>query len=168
MADDLRTRIHKIYLDYMAGRLDLVLGNFADDVEFICYAPAHVLPYFGRRSGKADLAARMLEVQAEFEHLNFMPKALLVDGDNQGAAAIIEVRFKQRSSGRLIEMTVAHFARFRGGKVVEVREFIDSFDAIQQALGSEIVVPNAIGARRDMATRPRPMTATRPDATRRR
>ena len=168
MAADLRSRIHKIYLDYMAGRLDLVLSNFADDVEFICYAPVHVLPYFGRRSGKADLAARMLEVQAEFEHLNFLPKALLIDSDNQGAAAIIEVRFKQRSSGRLIEITVAHFARFRDGQVVEVREFIDSFDAVQQAFGREIAVPNTAGAPRGTAARPRAMTATHPNDSRRR
>jgi ketosteroid isomerase-like protein len=34
---------------------------------------------------------------------------------------------------------LAHFMRFRGGKIVELREFMDSFSAAEQALGREFI-----------------------------
>jgi len=47
-------------------------------------------------------------------------------------------RLRQRASGRVIQLFIADFLRFRDGRIVEMREFMDSFDAVQQVLGREI------------------------------
>jgi ketosteroid isomerase-like protein len=47
-------------------------------------------------------------------------------------------RLRQRSTNRIIQLLVAHFMRLRDGRIIEMREFMDSFDAVQQVLGHEI------------------------------
>ena len=54
------------------------------------------------------------------------------------AATIIMVRLRQRSTDRIIHLLTAHFFQFRDGKISELREFMDSFDAAQQVLGREL------------------------------
>jgi ketosteroid isomerase-like protein len=34
----------------------------------------------------------------------------------------------------------AHFLRLRNGRIVELREFMDTFDAVQQVLGRELAI----------------------------
>ena len=47
-------------------------------------------------------------------------------------------RLRQRMTGRIIQLFVAHFLRLQSGRIVELREFIDSFDPVEQVLGREI------------------------------
>jgi ketosteroid isomerase-like protein len=46
----------------------------------------------------------------------------------------------QRATGRTIRCRVASFYRVRDGRVVEYQGFIDSFDAVEQALGRYVDV----------------------------
>jgi len=131
-----RERIYDLYTAYGKGRLDFVLNSFDDDAEFISYAPINVFPYLGRRHGKAAIAATMKQAHAEFEHLSWQPIFLVVEKSD--AAVIVLARLRQHSTGRIIMLLVAHFIRFRKGLIVELREFMDSFDAVQQVLGREI------------------------------
>jgi len=56
------------------------------------------------------------------------------------AAVIVMARMKQRATGRIIQTLFAQFVRFRDGRIVEFREFLDSFDAVEQVLGREIKI----------------------------
>ena len=58
------------------------------------------------------------------------------EGDD--AAVIIFARFIQRRTGRSISTMIAHFLRFRNGRIVELREFMDSFHTVKQLLGREL------------------------------
>lgn len=40
----------------------------------------------------------------------------------------------------MIRLFVADFLRLRQGRIVELRQFMDSFDAVQQVLGREILM----------------------------
>jgi ketosteroid isomerase-like protein len=134
----LRKRLTAIYAAYEKGDLQATLAAFAEDADFISYAPLEVFPYLGHRPGKAAIGATLQAVHTHFEFLNYKPVFLLADGDC--AAAIIEMRLRQRSTGRIINVRLAHFMRFREGRIVEFREFTDSFDAVQQVLGREIQI----------------------------
>jgi ketosteroid isomerase-like protein len=59
-------------------------------------------------------------------------------GTPRRLTVIVQVRLRQRATDRIIHLLVAHFIRFRAGRIIELREFMDSFDAVQQVLGSEI------------------------------
>jgi ketosteroid isomerase-like protein len=63
---------------------------------------------------------------------------VLADGDR--AAVISEIAMVQRATGRTIRCRVASFYRVRDGRVVEYQGFIDSFDAVEQALGRYVDV----------------------------
>ena len=64
--------------------------------------------------------------------------AIIVEGDR--AAVMSEVAFQQRSTGRTVSTQLANFLRFRNGKLIEFREFANSFDLVEQALGRWIEV----------------------------
>jgi ketosteroid isomerase-like protein len=135
MSDSLRERIYALCADHAAGRVDAVVDAFADDIDYVCYAPVDVFPYLGRRRGKAEVAASLKAAHAEFEYLSYQPIFVVAEKDD--GAAIVLVRLKQRSTGRIIHLFVAHFVRFRDGRIAELREFMDSFDVVQQVLGRE-------------------------------
>lgn len=136
MSEELRARIYDLYTAYGKGRFDFVLNYFDDRAEFISYAPVDVFPYLGRQRGKAAIAQTMKKVHAEFEHLTYQPIFMVVEKDDAGV--IVMVRLRQRSTDRIIQLLTAHFIRFRDGRIIELREFMDSFDAVQQVLGREI------------------------------
>jgi ketosteroid isomerase-like protein len=47
----------------------------------------------------------------------------------------------QRSSGRTLSLRLVNFMRIQDGQIIEFREFSDTFDAVEQALGSWLQVP---------------------------
>jgi ketosteroid isomerase-like protein len=132
----LRERLFALCEAYEAGRLDEVLESFADDVDFVSYAPVDVFPFLGRRRGRTEVAETMRAARKHYELLTYQPISVVASEDD--AAAIVLVRLKQRATGRIIQLFVAVFVRFRDGRIVEFREFMDSFDAVQQVLGREI------------------------------
>jgi ketosteroid isomerase-like protein len=139
VADEiLRKRLAAIYTAYEKGDFDTALSAFDDEADFISYLPVDIFPYLGRRRGRTAIAEMMLGVRAQFEFLSYKPTFMVVEGED--AAAIIEMRVKQRSTGRVINVNLGHFIHFRGGRIVDFREFTDSFDAVQQVLGHEINV----------------------------
>ena len=50
------------------------------------------------------------------------------------------VAMRQRATNRMLSFRLANFLRFRDGKVFEFREFSDTFDIVEQALGRWLVV----------------------------
>ena len=136
MDDSLRQRLYGIYAAFAAGRIDDALREFDDNVVMTSYAPVEVFPTLGRRQGKAAVATTMHAMHAAFEHLSYTPVFMVVENDS--AAVIVLAKLRQRPTDRIIQLFVAHFLRLENGRIVELREFMDSFDAVQQVLGREI------------------------------
>jgi len=132
----LRTRLYELYAAYAEGRIDDALTSFGDEVTMISYAPVDVFPYLGRKQGKAAIAATMRSAHSEFEYLGYTPVFMVTEKET--AAAIVLARLRQRTTGRIIQLFVADFFRLESDRIVELREFMDSFDAVQQVLGREI------------------------------
>jgi ketosteroid isomerase-like protein len=136
MSEELRARIYDLYKAYGEGRLDFVLESFSDQAKFISYAPVDVFPYLGVQHGKIAIAEMMKKAHAQFEFLTYQPIFMVVE--NNDAGTIVMARLRQRTTDRIIALLVAHFIRFQDGRIVECREFMDSFDAVQQVLGHHI------------------------------
>jgi ketosteroid isomerase-like protein len=51
-----------------------------------------------------------------------------------------DVSFKQRATERMLRFRTANFLRLQGSRVIEFREFIDTFDVVEQALGRELTI----------------------------
>lgn len=137
----LEERLRDLYSSYEQGALDFVTHAFADDAVFITLAPTDVFPYLGERRGKEAIRKSFQTLAELFETITYQPVFLVTDEDS--GAAIVLARFRQISTGRIIRLFVAHFFQFRHGEIVELREFMDSFDAVEQVLGREIHVTKA-------------------------
>ena len=61
---------------------------------------------------------------------------VIIDGDR--AAVILDVSFRQRVTDRTLRFRVANFLRFQDGQVIRFREFANTFDVVEQALGREL------------------------------
>ena len=140
MSELLRKRLYDLYAAYGEGRIDDVLREFDDTVVMTSYAPVDIFPYLGRKQGKTAVAATMHTAHATFEYLSYQPIFMVTEQED--AAVIVLARLRQRASGRIIQLFVADFIRFNNGRIVEMRQFMDSFDAVQQVLGREIFIPN--------------------------
>jgi ketosteroid isomerase-like protein len=138
MTEALRQRIYSLCSAYRQARLDFVLNFIADDVDFVSYAPITIFPCLGRQRGKAAVAKSIQTIHALYEFLSYDPIFVVVEEDD--AAVIVRARMKQRATERIIHTLFAHFLQFRDGRIVEFREFLDSFDAVEQVLGREIQI----------------------------
>jgi len=136
MDDSLRTRLYALYAAFAAGRFDDALREFDDNVVMTSHAPVEAFPVLGRRQGKAAVETTMRAMHAGFEHLGYAPVFMVVEND--AAAVIVLAKLRQRATGRIIQLFVAHFLRLQNGRIVELSEFMDSFDAVQQVLGREL------------------------------
>lgn len=136
MSEKLRRHILDLYAAYAEGRFAPVLDACDDDVDFLSHAPRDVFPYLGHRRGKAALASTFQAARLQFEYVALQPLSVVIENDN--AAVILLSRQRQRSTGRIIQLFRAQFLRFRAGRLVRIRDFLDSFDAVQQVLGREI------------------------------
>jgi hypothetical protein len=134
--ETLRHRLYDLYAAYAEGRVADALTSFSDEVTMTSYAPVNVFPYLGRKQGKAAIAATMRSAHSEFEYLSYTPVFMVTE--NETAAAIVLARLRQRTTNRIIQLFIADFFRLENGRIVELREFMDSFDAVQQVLGREI------------------------------
>ena len=138
MSEVLRKRLYDLYAAYAEGRIDAVLREFDDNVTMTSHAPVDVFPYLGRKQGKAAVAETMNAAHASFEYLAYQPIFMVTEQED--AAVIVLARLRQRVSGRIIQLFIADFIKFQNDRVVELRQFMDSFDAVQQVLGREITV----------------------------
>ncbi len=137
MSANLRARLIDLYAAYAKGGIDFVLNTIDDDIDFLSYAPTEIFPYLGHHRGKAAFAEVMKRAHAAFEFLTYKPVFLVVEGND--AAVMLSMRLRQHGNDRIIHLFVAQFIRFRKGRIYELREFMDTFDAVQQVLGREIL-----------------------------
>ena len=88
-----------------------------------------------------DAAARRYwrpwpEYSQTFVLESYKREILVVEGDR--AAVMSDVSFKQRATGRTLRFRVANFLRIEDGQLIEFREFADSFDLVEQAIGHAV------------------------------
>ena len=130
--------VEAFYKAYAERDADKIGQFLHDNVEWSISGPVDVLPFCGIRHGKAavlDMVGRLFpEV---FRIFSLVPDAILVDGDQ---AAILSRLSGQSGNDRVISYRLAHFVRFRAGKIIRNRSLIDSFDAVEQVLGHPLDV----------------------------
>ncbi len=105
----------------------------ADDVEWTVFGPVDYFPFFGNRKGKeAVIEAMCTQIADHLRLVSFTPERMLVDGNK--AASLVRVTAEHIPSGRMLAFRLAQFTKFRGGKLIEMRAILDSFDVVEQVL----------------------------------
>lgn len=137
MADSgTRAKVTDLYSAYQRRDFERVAALIHDDIDWLIYGPGQVFPFVGLKRGKAAVLAGLLEIAKHYAIDHYDPEIVVVDGDQ--AAVLINASFVQRSSQRVLRVRLASFQRYRDGRLILFREFFDSYDAVEQAIGREL------------------------------
>jgi ketosteroid isomerase-like protein len=104
-----------------------------DDIDWIIHGPIEVFPFAGLRRGRPAVLQALAVMELSYALESYEPDFVIVEGDR--AAIMADVGLMQRASGRLLRFRAANFLRVQDGRLIEFREFADSFDQVEQALG---------------------------------
>lgn len=131
-----RATVRELYDAYGRRDFDRFAELLHEDIDWVIYAPISVFPFAGPRHGRAAVLQALAAIAATYILESYKPEFIVVD---DGCAAVMsDVSFRQRATGRTIRFRVANFLRFRDGRLIEFREFINTFDVVEQALGREL------------------------------
>lgn len=134
-----RAVVQDLHKAYVAGDAAKVASLLDDDIDWCIYGPARVFAFEGPRRGKAQAMEVLAAIGELFELKRYEHEQLIVEGER--AAVLSQTSFVQRATGRTLSMRLINFIRVRNGKIVEFREFSDTFDAVEQAAGAWLAVP---------------------------
>ncbi len=138
MVGDLqRQRVLKFLDAFYSGDIEGALSRCSDDIDFIANAPIDLLPHMGHRHGKADVREMWQTVHARYSQMRHEVPTIVAEGDK--VATIIRVFFRKRSNNRIVQFDIAAFYTLRDGRIVEIREVMDTFDLVQQLLERDVV-----------------------------
>jgi len=133
-----RAVVEAFYKAYAARDAKKVAEFLDDNVEWTISGPVEFLPFCGKRYGKAAVLELIEQgVPAIFEVFSFISDSMVVDGDQ---VATLNRLAATGRDGRVIRYRLAHFMRFRAGKLIENLSLLDSFDAVEQVLGHPLSV----------------------------
>jgi uncharacterized protein len=113
------------------------LAFLDDDFEFVGHVPVEIFPHLGARHGKTEIAETLATVQKRYASMHH--EVLFIAAEENRVATIIRVHLRKRANDRMIELLTADFYTLRNGLIVEQREFLDSFDLVQQVLEREVI-----------------------------
>jgi ketosteroid isomerase-like protein len=131
----------QVILDYLeasySGDLDRAAAFYDDDIDFICYAPVEFFPTLGQKRGKAEMMIALTGLRDRFNVVDYTVTFITADGDQVALSLVL--RLHSIDNDRIIRLDIANFFTLREGRIVTYRQFIDSFDVVQQMLGRDLV-----------------------------
>jgi ketosteroid isomerase-like protein len=131
-----RAIVRELYDAYGRRDLERVAALIHDDINWMIYAPVSVFPFAGPRHGRAAVLEALAAIANAFALESYKPEIMIVEGER--AAVMSDVSFIQRATNRMLRFRIANFLRWQDDRLIEFREFINSFDAVEQALGREL------------------------------
>ncbi|MCF8477882.1 MAG: nuclear transport factor 2 family protein [Pseudolabrys sp.] len=131
-----RATVKELYDAYNRLDIERVAELLHDDIDWVIYGPIDVFPFAGARRGRKAVLEAIAGIFETFSLESYRPEVTIVEGDR--AASISDVSFRQRATDRTLRFRVANFMRIQDGKLIEFREFSDSFDLVEQAIGHTV------------------------------
>ena len=110
-----------------------------EDVEWAIHGPIDMFPFFGARHGKAAVLEVIRQIADNVRVHRFDRESILLGAES--AASMLRYSLTLLDANKPISLRLAHFARFRSGKLSNIRILVDTFDLVEQALGRPIHLP---------------------------
>ena len=133
-----REKVRELYDAYARRDFERIASFIHPDIDWMIFAPISIFPFAGARHGRDAVLQSMAGIAEDFVLESYVPEVMIVEDDR--AAVISDVSFTQRKTKRLMRFRVANFLRMQDGKLIEFREFANSFDVVEQALGRELQI----------------------------
>src|SRR5260221_2267337 len=110
-----------------------------DDIDWTIYGPIDMFTFLGARSGKEAVLEVCRQIADNVRINRFDRETIMLDVDS--AASMLRYSLTALDSNKPISLRLAHFARFKAGRLVSIRVLVDTFDLVEQALGHPINLP---------------------------
>jgi ketosteroid isomerase-like protein len=120
------------------GEIERALEYYANDVDFICYAPVELFPSLGHKHGKAAIRTLLKRWHRRYCRVDY--DVDFIAAEDERVAVIVKSRMVVRETGRVITADIANFFVLRDGKIHRHRQFVDSFDLVEQLLRRDLVI----------------------------
>ena len=133
-----RATVDALYRAYIGHDFNRFAEMLHEDIDWVIHGPVDVFPFAGLRRGRAAVLQAIGGIVESYALERHAIEVLLVNGDR--AAVMADVSFKQCATGRTLRCRVANFLRIENGQLMEFREFADSFDQVEQAVGHMVTV----------------------------
>jgi uncharacterized protein len=149
MTKDLNKQIvMDVLAAFYAGDFERALASCSDDVDFFSNAPIDILPHLGHHHGKDDVRQMWKTVHERYASMrNETP---FVAAEDDRVAVHLRAFFVKRLNNRTVQFDVAMFFTLADGKIVKIREIIDTFDLIQQVVERDFITMIAARAKENI------------------
>jgi ketosteroid isomerase-like protein len=127
---------HRAINERQTEELEAVID---DDVDWAIYGPIDMFPFLGARSGKEAVLEVCRQIADNFRVNRFDRETIMLGVDS--AASMLRYSLTTLDSNKPISLRLAHFARFKAGRLLSIRVLVDTFDLVEQALGGPINLP---------------------------
>ena len=140
-----RRLVDAFYEAYASQNTERLAAVLHDDVTWTISGPVDVLAYCGVHRGKAAVVHLVDQIVPKvYRVISVNCESTLIDGDR--AATLNRISGRRCADGRVMSYRLAHFLRFRDGKLIENVSIFDSFDAAEQMLGHRLDVNDEVSA----------------------
>ncbi|CAM3620951.1 nuclear transport factor 2 family protein [Smaragdicoccus niigatensis] len=116
--------VQNLYDSYFRADLEGALADVSDDIDWAAEAASTSAPWYGRRLGKAGVAA-FFQAIAENVSINQFDIETITSNDTD-VIAVVKWSYTVHTTGRTTEMYMQHWWRFADGKMVFFRGSEDS------------------------------------------
>lgn len=131
-----RQRITDFLKVFYEMDLDGLMEFYSDDVDYVSFAPVDIIPHLGNRRGKPQLRETFKTIHSRYSRMRYEILTMIAEEDR--IATIVRVFFQKALRDRIVQMDIANFYTLRDGLIVQQREFLDSYDLVQQVLEVDI------------------------------
>ena len=97
------------------------------------HGPIELFPFLGARRGKAAVLKVCREISENVRVRRFDRESIVLGEDS--AASMMRYSLTALNSNKPIKLRLAHFAQFKGGRLLNIRVLLDSYELVEQTLG---------------------------------
>ena len=110
-----------------------------EDVDWAIHGPIDMFPFLGARRGSAAVLEVIRQIAENFTVRRFDRETVMLGEDS--AASMLRYSLTAQDSRKPVSLRVAHFARFKAGRLLSIRALIDSSDLVDQVFGQPVHLP---------------------------
>ena len=108
------------------------------------WSDRHVSVFSARARGKSAVLQVVKQIAENFQVHRFDRESVMLAPDS--AASMMRYSLTALHSNKPVSMRLAHFAKFKAGRLINIRVLIDTFDLVEQTLGHPIHLPRMIAS----------------------
>jgi ketosteroid isomerase-like protein len=110
-----------------------------EDVDWAIFGPIDMFPFFGARRGRNAVLQVIKQIAENVRVHRFDRESVMLGEDS--AASMMRYSLTALDANKPISLRLAHFAKFKAGRLASIRILVDTFDLVEQALGRQIHLP---------------------------